>query len=257
MPVNDLPLLRATAREAGRIAQRFWNEGVEAWEKPGDQGPVTEGDLAVDAYLRTTLLSARPQYGWLSEETHDDQARLLADRVFVVDPIDGTRAFANGERTWAISVAVVEHGTPTAAVVHLPLRDKTYTAAKGAGAWRGEDVLQASERRRLEDAEVLLARPTLDPIHWPGGVPPIRREFRSSLAYRMSLIGEGRFDAMVTFRDTWEWDIAAGALIASEAGATVTDGHGAPLRFNSPNRHTPGVVAGGPAIHAGLMGHRR
>lgn len=257
MPASDLPLLRAVAREAGRIAQRYWNEGADSWEKPGDQGPVTEGDLAVDAYLRNTLLSARPKYGWLSEETHDDQVRLERDRVFVVDPIDGTRSFANGERTWAISVAVVEHGTPTAAVVHLPVRGKTYTAAKGEGAWRGEERLRASERRTLDRAEILLARSTLDEIHWAHGVPPIRREFRSSLAYRMSLVGEGRFDGMVTFRDTWEWDIAAGVLIATEAGATVTDGQGDPLRFNSPNRHTAGVIAAGPTIHDGLLKYRR
>lgn len=236
---------------------RYWRHKPKSWEKDDDQGIVTEADLAVDDYLHGILRSARPKYGWLSEETSDNLARLDADTVFVVDPIDGTRSFALGESAWAISIAVVRAGTPTAAVVHMPARDKTYTAALGCGAWRGDSALHASPRTEVENAAVLANRMTMNAPHWPGGVPPIRREFRSSLAYRMSLIGEGRFDAMVTFRNTWEWDIAAGTLIATEAGATVTDAHGAPLRFNTPDRHTAGVLAAGPAIHAGLLGYLR
>lgn len=251
----DLELLRAAAQEAGKIALRYWNEGAEAWEKPGGEGPVTEADLAVDAYLRETLTQARPEYGWLSEESHDDPARLDCPQCFVVDPIDGTRAFANGERTWAVSIAVVEDGRPLAGVVELPARDKIYHAAQGMGAWRGDTRLRASPRSMLEGATLLAARPTMEPDHWPGGRPPVTREFRSSLAYRMALIGEGRFDAMATFRNTWEWDIAAGSLIAAEAGAAVTDRHGGALTFNSPGRHTAGVLAGGRDIHAGLMRH--
>lgn len=252
----DLHLLTAAAVEAGRIAVAHWNAGAEAWEKPGGEGPVTEADLAVDRFLQTTLRAARPAYGWLSEETQDDPARLACARVFVVDPIDGTRAFANGERTWAISVAVVDHGRPVAGCVHLPLRGFTYTAAMGGGAWLDERPLRASTAA-LDGATLLAARPTLDPVRWPGGVPPVRREFRSSLAYRMALVGEGRFDAMVTFRDTWEWDIAAGTIIALEAGAAVTDITGGSLRFNSPGRHTRGVIAGGTEVHAGLLRHAR
>ncbi|MEM8555259.1 MAG: 3'(2'),5'-bisphosphate nucleotidase CysQ [Pseudomonadota bacterium] len=253
----DLELIRDASEQAGRIALKYWNEGAEAWEKPGGEGPVTEADLAVDNYLCETLTKARPDYGWLSEESQDDPARLSCRRVFIVDPIDGTRSFANGERTWAVSVAVVEDGSPIAAAVVLPARDKVYSAALGHGAHLGTTRLRSSTRGEVAGATVLAARPTMAAPHWPGGVPPVKREFRSSLAYRMAVIGEGRFDAMVTFRDTWEWDIAAGALIAIEAGATVTDRNGQALRLNSPDRHTKGIIAGGPEVHAGLLRHRQ
>ncbi|MBE3638763.1 3'(2'),5'-bisphosphate nucleotidase CysQ [Mangrovicoccus algicola] len=258
MPGNDLTLLREAALSAGEIALRFFDGGAESWEKPGNQGLVTEADLAVDAHLAAQLTAARPGYGWLSEETQDDPHRLSTPRVFVIDPIDGTRSFANGDRTWALSLAVVEGGVPVAAVIHLPARRLTYTAETGGGAWlNGKRRLSATATEGLEGADILANRLSMEPVHWPGGVPRIRREFRASLAYRMALVAEGRFDAMATFRDTWDWDIAAGALIAAEAGATVTDGFGQALTFNTLERHNPGLVCAAPGVHPALMAHRR
>ncbi len=258
MPASDLHLLVEAAKSAGEIALRFFDEGAEQWEKPGNQGIVTEADLAVDAHLLKLLLDARPHYGWLSEETQDNPRRLSTEHVFVIDPIDGTRSFANGDRTWALSLAVVDEGVPTAAVIHLPARRLTYTAWRGGGAWlNGKLRLSATDTATLESADILANRLTMEPVHWPGGVPEIRREFRSSLAYRMALVAEGRFDAMATFRDTWDWDIAAGTLIAAEAGATVTDGFGQALWFNTLDRHSPGLVCASPAVHRALMNRRR
>ena len=249
---DDRALLEDCARAAGEIARRHFGAGPRVWDKGDGQGPVTEADLEIDAYLRTRLLAARPDYGWLSEETADDPVRLSRARVFVVDPIDGTRAFIDGASGFTHALAVVETGRPVAAAVHMPLRDRTWTATAGGGARLNGDAIRATGRATLDGATVLAARPSFDARHWRAGPPPLTRTFRSSLAYRLSLVGQGRFDAMMTLRDCWEWDIAAGALICTEAGAVVTDRAGAPLRFNNPHPKVPGVVAATPAVQAGI-----
>jgi myo-inositol-1(or 4)-monophosphatase len=254
--VEDLALLIEAARGAGRIAARYFRDEPETWDKPDGTGPVTEADLAVDDMLRDRLCEARPGYGWLSEETPDTAERLTAERVFVVDPIDGTRAFIEGSSAFSHSLAVVEGGAVIAAVVYLPIRGKLYAAAKGGGATLNDAPIRASETAQLHEAEVLATKHTLSPAHWPRGVPPVTRAYRPSLAYRMALVGEGRFDAMVTFRATWEWDIAAGALIIEEAGGRVTDGTGAALSFNRKVPQVPGVLAAGAALHAPLLNAR-
>lgn len=251
MPVHDLELLETAAREAGEIARSFWREDPQVWDKGGDD-PVSEADFAVDQHLNTRLLNARPDHGWVSEETEDNTERFETARVFIVDPIDGTRSFVAGEKTWAHSLALVEDGEVIAACVYLPVRDKMYLAERGKGATLNGAPLTASSRDVLEGATVLSPKVSFKPDFWKADPPAVDRHFRPSLAYRMALVGEGRFDAMITLRAAWEWDIAAGALIASEAGAVVTDRHGGPLSFNSPTRQTAGVIAGASSIHAGL-----
>lgn len=253
MPEADLALLEDAAREAGRIALGFAGRGPEIWDKPGGLGPVTEADLAVNDMLEARLREARPDYGWLSEESVDGTERLERERVFVIDPIDGTRNFIEGGESWAHALAVVERGTVTAAVVYLPVKGKLYAAARGAGAWLNGRPIRASARPDLSGATMLAAKPTYDARHWPGGVPPVTRVYRPSLAYRLALVAEGRFDAMLTLRDSWEWDIAAGELLLREAGAAVSDRHGAALRFNNAHPQVKGVLAAGAGVHAGLL----
>ncbi len=253
MPASDLALLIEAAREAGGIAAAHFGGTLDIRHKPQDQSPVTQADLAVNAALETRLRAARPGYGWLSEESPDDPARHRADRVFIVDPIDGTRAFIDGERTWAQALAVAQGGQVEAAVVYLPLRDKLYSATRGGGARLNGVPIGVSANAAPDQAEVLATRPNFDPAHWPGGLPRMKRNHRPSLAYRLSLVAEGRFDAMFTFRPAWEWDIAAGSLILAEAGARVTDRRGAPLRFNNPHPQTDGVLGANPRLHAALL----
>ena len=253
MPVHDLALLTDAARAAGDIAMRYWRQTPEVWEKPGGQGPVTEGDLAVNAMLSATLRAARPDYGWLSEEDEDSTARLSTTRQFIIDPIDGTRAFMAGEETFAHSLAIAENGAVIAGVVYLPALDRLYTATATGPALKDGEPIQASQQTEIEGATLLTTPPNLAPQHWPGGVPAIKRSFRTSLAYRLCLVAEGRHDGMLTLRDAWEWDIAAGALIAQRAGATVTDRHNTPLHFNTPDAKRPGVLAAAPGLHAALM----
>ena len=253
MRESDLPLLRDAAYEAGHIARRHFGAEPETWQKRGGGGPVTEADLEVDRMLNARLTEARPGYGWLSEETRDGPARLSAERVFIVDPIDGTRSFIEGSRAFAHSIAVAERGRVIAGVVYLPMLDLLYEAELGRGAQLNGQPLAASDRGALEGAAILAARPQLDPALWPGGAPEVDRHYRPSLAWRLCLVAEGRFDGMVTLRDTWEWDIAAGCLIAAEAGAAVSDRAGCAPVFNNPGPSVPGILAGAAPVHAAML----
>lgn len=256
MPAHDdLALLIEGARAAGEIARRFWRRPTEAWDKPGEAGPVTEADLAVNRMLQAEFRSARADYGWLSEESPDDPSRLDHTRVFIVDPIDGTRSFMEGSTDFAHALAVADAGRVVAAVVYLPLRDEIYTASAGGGAWLNDAPIRCSEKTDPSGASLLTSGPNLAPEHWRGGTPPpFRRAFRSAMAWRLCLVAAGRFDANMTLRPSWEWDIAAGDLIAREAGAEVTDRHGAPIRYNSPGARSDGIIAAPPPLWQALYG---
>ena len=253
--MSDLSLLTDAAQAAGEVALPFWRRTHKSWEKAEGAGPVTEADLAVDAMLKDRLLAARPDFGWLSEESEDSGSRQSTSQVFIVDPIDGTRAFMAGERTWAHSLAISRNGTITAAVIYLPAREKLYTAKLGGGAFLNGVSIRSSSRSSLDNATVLSAKPNLNLKYWPNGLPQMHRHFRASLAYRLALIAEGRFDAMLTFRDTWEWDVAAGTLITKEAGGMVSDRFGDAPIFNNPKPVLRGLIAAGPPVHGDLLRH--
>lgn len=252
----DLALLVQAAEAAGRIAMAHFKTGVETWEKPGE-GPVTVADIAIDRILHAEFRAARPDYGWLSEESASAHDRAARDRIFIADPIDGTRAFIAGQEGWGPALAVAERGRVVAAVMHLPARSETFAALCGGGATLNGRPIRASARTELDGATVLAASSQLRDELWPGGPPPVERHFRPSLAWRLCLVGLGQFDAMITLRDAYEWDIAAGSLIAAEAGATVTDAAGNVLGFNRHPARAPGVIAAPGAIHRALMALRR
>lgn len=256
MPERDLALLRDAATRAGEIGLKHFKGIYQTWHKPGDAGPVTEADLAIDTMLKETLLAARPDYGWLSEETEDSATRFDRERVFIVDPIDGTRSFTEGQKHWGHSLAIAYNGVVETAVVAMPVLGKVYWATRGGGAFDLDGALSCSKRVELTGARILTAKVNLKKDYWPGGVPDVDRHFRSSLAYRMALVAAGDFDGMLTFRDTWEWDIAAGTLIAIEAGAACTDQYGEVLTFNSPEAKTPGVTMGPNPICQDILARR-
>lgn len=249
---DDLTLLTEAARVAGRIAMSFWRADPKAWEKSDGAGPVTEADMAVNAAVEDVLRHARPDYGWLSEESTDGPGRLQSGRVFIIDPIDGTRAFIEQSADFAHSFAVAEAGKVRAAVVFLPARGLLYTATAG-----GPALLNGAPIRVQPGTEVLTNKPAMAAAHWRDGAVPFRRAFRSSLAWRLALVAEGRFAGALTLRPTWEWDIAAGALLVESAGGRVSDRQGAPLCFNRADPRLDGVIAAAPemyhAIHDGLM----
>ena len=255
MPETDLNLLISAARASGDIAKSFFQNAPKTWDKDDGAGPVTEADLAVNAHLETTLRSARPNYGWLSEESLDDTARQAHEHVFIIDPIDGTRSFIEGSRTWAHSLAIAREGRITAAAVLLPMRDMMFSAELGQGARLNGETLAVTTADSFHAAEILATRPALEPQHWHANeAPDFSRHHRPSLAYRLALIAQGRFDAMLTLRASWEWDIAAGALIVTEAGGIISDKTGDALRFNNVDPRLNGVVAAGPKMHAEIIG---
>ncbi len=251
---DDLTVLIEAAREAGEILRDYFTKGSKAWEKPDAAGPVTEADMAANAALHARLTAARPGYGWLSEEGPEDPARREASRAFVIDPLDGTRAFIEGDHSWALALAVVDAGQVSAGVVYLPMRDMLYAAARGQGATRNGETLAVRPRDALDGATVLSSRASFEAWHWRDGrVPEVRRQFRSSLAYRLGLVAEGRYDAMFRLRPAREWDVAAGSLLVEEAGGRITDRKGAALRFNQSDPVFNGLVAAAPSLHAEIL----
>ena len=243
----DLDLIIGAAHAAGALAGRMRSEGLSVEMKAGDS-PVTDADLAVDRLLEDVLRSARPDYGWLSEETADSPERLDRRRLFVVDPIDGTRAFIKGRPWWSVSIAVVEDGQPVAGVVFAPDTAETYAAVAGVGAWRNDAAISASDRAELEGAGMIGDIRMFQHPAWPTPWPPMRVEQRNSTAYRMCLVASGDFDAALALAGKADWDLAAADLIAREAGAFSGDHLGRPFAYNGVNPQQPSLVCAAPAL---------
>ncbi|WP_372706947.1 3'(2'),5'-bisphosphate nucleotidase CysQ [Brevundimonas sp.] len=244
----DLALIRDAVLAAGDLALSEREAGLKIWSKSGGS-PVTSADHAVDSYLRDVLMAARPDYGWLSEETPDSTDRLSARRLFVVDPIDGTVAYMKGKPWWCIPVAVVEDGLPVAAVIHAPALNETFSATRGGGATLNGRTITASDTTDLDDASVLADARLLEGPHWPEPWPAMRFEKRNAIAYRMALVAAGAFDAAIALTPKWDWDVCAGALIAEEAGARVSDHHGGAWRFNQLDPRQNSLICSAPALH--------
>lgn len=244
---DDLALLVEAALAAGDLASRLRDEGLVVEFKPGDS-PVTNADLAADALLKETLRRARPDYGWLSEETADDPARLQARRVFVVDPIDGTRAFAAGEPFWTVCVAVVEDGRPIAGAVVAPQLGETYAAAAGHGARLNGRAIRANGTCAIEGCRMIAHPAMFAHESWPEPWPAMDIERRNSTAYRLCLVASGAADATVTFAAKHDWDLAAAELIALEAGCFVGDHAGRPFAYNRSKPLQSSLVCAAPSL---------
>ncbi len=253
---DDLALVESAAREAGRLARSFFGGHYKTWDK-GKGQPVTDADIAVDRFLHDTLLKARPGYGWLSEETRDDPARLGMARVFVVDPIDGTVAFIKGKPHFAVAVAVVENTRPIAAAVFNPVLDECFTAALGAGAQLNGKPIHASACDAIENCRMLGDKAMFAHSGWsiPPNTPwpPMHIETRNSIAYRMALVADGRFDAAMALSTKCDWDLAAADLIVHEAGGRVTDHRGNALHYNSTTPLQRTMLTAAPALHPLLV----
>lgn len=248
----DLALAIEATRAAVALALRHFHDQSEWWEKsPGN--PVGIADLEVDAYLKSALLGARPNDGWLSEETADTDARLTKRRVWVVDPIDGTRDFVRGRTGWAVSVALIEDGIVTVAALAAPARQQLFTAASGQGAMCNGVPLCIADLPTLAGVRLPMDAANLSAPFWPSPWPGEVVEKPNSLALRMAKLASGEADAWLEGRTIAEWDVAASALILTEAGGMVTDRHGAPLAFNKPAPVFHGIAAAGAAIHTEVL----
>jgi myo-inositol-1(or 4)-monophosphatase len=243
---EDLHLLETAVREAGKIALNFFGGDYKRWNKAGGS-PVTEADLAIDTFLKETLRRARPDYGWLSEESLDDPARLGAHRVFVVDPIDGTVAFMKGRPHFTICAAAIEDTRPVAGVVFNPATDECFTARQGGGAFLNGDPIHAGLGSEIAGCHLLGNQQVF--TDWP----PVHVENFSSIAYRVVLVAAGRFDAMISLTSKRDWDLAAADIILSEAGGQLLDSDGLPLAYNHASALQGATVAAGPGLIKPLL----
>lgn len=238
--------IAAIAAEAGAVALAKWRTEFRQWEKsPGN--PVCEVDLEVDALLHQRLSALVPDAGWLSEETVDNADRLSQSRLWVVDPIDGTRDYVRGREGWAVSIALVEDGQPLIGVLDAPARGEIWRAEAGKGATLNGFPIRAGNRAVFSGARV----PTDTLPKVDSDLVAVAKP--NSIALRIAMVAAGEADLVATLRWGYEWDVAAAVLIAAEAGATVSDAFGKPLFFNTPSAQAFGVLATTPGIHAAAV----
>lgn len=249
--VIDRERLSEIAAEAGRIAYAMWpgaGHAVDTWEKsPGN--PVCAADMAVDRFLKRELGALLPAAGWLSEETADEPKRLGKGLIWLVDPIDGTRDFIRGRTGWAVSIALISEHRPLIGLLDAPARGERWLGVAGQGSWRNGEKLAVSPRKQFVGSRVpadSLAKE--DRILAMVDKP-------NSIALRVAMVAAGEADIVATLRWGWEWDIAAAALIAREAGAAVTDAFGNPLDYNKRDPRAFGLLATAPGIHAEAVAH--
>lgn len=229
-PTADLELLRTAAVTAGIIASSYFRRDLKTWTKE-NSSPVSEADIVLDKFLNSALTTARPDYGWLSEESVDNPERMDHLRTFIVDPIDGTRGFINGEDSWTVSLAVVENGTPIAGVVFAPARDEMYEASLGGGArLNGQAIARHTPPTR--QAPLIPAPGAVHQELQAAGLDYARGPYYPSLAYRLVQVATGKLDATVVRRGASDWDIAGAALILSECGMHFEDPCMGAMRFN-------------------------
>lgn len=237
----DLALLEVAARRAGEVALSFFGGAPRTWFKD-NKSPVSEADMAVDGFLADVLRDARPDYGWLSEETVDNAGRLNCVRTFIVDPIDGTRAFLAGGDEWTIALAVVEAGRPVAGVVYCPVRGEMIVAHKDGGALLNGKKLSVSSQKTVMGARIsgphsIVANKDVLASGFEQ-TPNIR-----SLAYRIALVAAGRVDVAAARSGPSDWDLAAADLLVQEAGGRLTDLTGRDIQYNKADTRHPTLVA--------------
>lgn len=243
---EDVDLLVAAAREAGALALTFFRRNLKTWTKAGN-AIVSEADMALDGLLTERLRAARPDYGWLSEETVDNPDRLTRHRVFVVDPIDGTRAFLSGGNEWTVSLAVVADGRPIAAALFAPVMDEMFRGVAGGGADRNGGALSVSGSD-LSHARFAGPKRYARPVLEAAGIPAKSVRFVPSLAYRLALVATGQIDVAISGPNANDWDLAAADLLVHEAGGTVADLSGRRPRYNNETVTHPLLIAAPPAL---------
>ncbi|MEM9810374.1 MAG: inositol monophosphatase family protein, partial [Pseudomonadota bacterium] len=198
---------------------------------------------AANSLLQEVLLSGiRNDYGWLSEETVDDQSRLHAQRTIIVDPIDGTRAFLRGEEEFTVCIAICEGCETVASVIYCPAKDEMFDAALGQGARLNDETIRASHQSTLQDSRMIGQRRMFDHPSWPHAWPAMDVIYKNSTSYRMALVASGVADGTIALARKADWDVAPGALIAKEAGALASDHLKRPFRFCQAEPVQPALV---------------
>ena len=248
----DLQLAMDAAKQAGALAMRYFGAPMDIRDKsPGN--PVSEADLAVDALLTKLLREARPDYGWLSEETADDNSRMQAQKVWVVDPIDGTRAFIKAKPHFTICIGLLDQSQPVVGVVFNPATGEMFEAFHGGGARLNGVTITPSLTDKLEDCAMLGDASMFKHPAWPIPWPHMDVVSRNSIAYRMCLIAAGHYDGAIALSAKNDWDIAAAAVIVAEAGACATTHEGEAFRYDHVIPVQKSLVVAGKALHPLLI----
>jgi myo-inositol-1(or 4)-monophosphatase len=237
----ELEVLQQAVRQAGQQVLKLATEGFETHIKK-DRSPVTTADLAVNQILHDVLLAAYPHDAWLSEESPDDPRRLENKRVWVIDPIDGTKYFMRGVPQYAISVALVESHQPVVAVVYNPAADELFSAVRGMGAWLNGQRIHVTPARDGRPI-VLVNPPALERGLFRAIEAAAECRPMGSIAYTLALVAAGRADATLNLDGLNEWDVAGGVLLIEEAGGMVMDRNGSPLSFNQAKTTIRGILA--------------
>lgn len=255
MPGNNVAQLRtpleAVMREAGEIARATARTPFKRWTKGHDHSPVSDGDIAVNDFLRTRLGALAPDASWLSEETETLPERTVRF-AWIVDPIDGTRAYISGRADWTIAVALVDDGVPQIAAVYAPVTDEMFLAARGQGATLNDARILANAGAGLSGAKFAGPKRYLDRLS--GLHPQIAAQPKVfSLALRLVRVAHGALDAAFASSGSNDWDLAAADLLVHEAGGVMTDFSGRGLVYNRAHVVHGALIAAGPARHAALI----
>jgi myo-inositol-1(or 4)-monophosphatase len=243
--MTDLEVLLGALREAGKVAMGFHGKNPKKWNKP-DGTVVTEADIAVDTLLKSIITTARPDDGWLSEESPDTPERLNKSRLWIVDPIDGTRAFSDATRFWGIGVALTENGAPILSGIYCPVDDVLYHAIKNGGAFRNGVRLTSPE----SSGHAIVPRAAALPVEAVGIAAQVSSSWPMLL--RFALIAQGLNPAAISIGNKQDWDLAAGILLVTETGGVVTTQKGDALKFNNIQHHQPGLIASQQKWHSQL-----
>ncbi|ABD06561.1 Inositol-1(or 4)-monophosphatase [Rhodopseudomonas palustris HaA2] len=247
-------LLAETVRDAGGLALSMFRTELREWTK-GASSPVSEADIAVNDLIRDRLQTAVPDYGWLSEESADDPARLDRRRVWIIDPIDGTRAYLAGREDWCVSAALVEDAQPILAAVFAPVSNEFFFAARGGGATLNGVPIRASRGVELDCVKVAGPKPLIERLSLPAGAHILPRI--GSLALRLCGVADRRIDIAFAGGQSRDWDLAAADLIVHEADGTLTTLAGEPIVYNRPEVTHGVLLAAGRDRHARIVEHFR
>jgi myo-inositol-1(or 4)-monophosphatase len=252
---RDAQLLTAAVREAGALAKSLFRTELKNWIK-GKSSPVSEADIAVNDLLEQRLRTATPDYGWLSEESVDDEARLGKKLVWIVDPIDGTRAYLAGRDDWCVSVALVQDASPVLAAVFAPASDEFFFAARGQGATRNDKNLHSTTGDDYDFSRMAGPKPLVQRL----SVSPDEIELHpriGSLALRLCRVAQGSLDAAFAGGQSRDWDLAAANLIVQQADGRMTALSGDAIAYNRRDVVHGVLVAAGRDRHARIVGHFR
>ena len=252
---RDAALLKDTVQEAGRLALSLFRTELKNWTK-GASSPVSEADIAVNDLLERRLRAATPDYGWLSEESADDESRLARRLVWIVDPIDGTRGYLAGREDWCVSVALVEDASPVLAAVFAPVSEEFFFAARGKGATRNDVPIYATPGTELDFSRIAGPKPLVERLK-PSSEEIVLHPRIGSLALRLCRVAQGSLDAAFAAGQSRDWDLAAANLIVQEANGNMTTLSGETILYNRRDVAHGMLVAAGRDRHARIIEHFR